>query len=179
MGISGLWGAVPWLWLLEKGNVAAAADIVGCDIVGMSLQWMSLQSVAQLDQADLDGCLCADCAVLCCAMLFCAIFFCSMLCFSVLCCVFLFCAVPCCVFLCCSLLAGAACSSRQLWHLPAVSGWKQGAAHTLWFSLPHPQRGAVPARAFIPGRPTAPAAVWRRRQAGTLVSFQFYPWPHI
>lgn len=40
-----------------------------------------------------------------------SVFFCSVLCFSVLC------------------WQGLPRSSRQLWHLPAGSGWKQGAAH--------------------------------------------------
>lgn len=125
------------------------------------------------------------CAVLFCSVLcFCAVPFCSVLCFSVPFCSVLYCvSVPCCVFLCravffCALLAGAApllpaalAPASRLW-------WKQGAAH-LVVQRSHPQRQALPAQAFIPGRPAVPAAVWRRQQAGTLVSFQFYPCPHI
>lgn len=135
----------------------------------------------------------AGCTVLCCAVLFCSVLCFSVLFYSVLCYVFLCCSVLCCgVFLCCSVLCFSAlccavlcCAGRGCPAPPGSFGTCQPALggsreqHTLWFSVPHPHRQAVPAQAFIPGRPTAPAAVWRRQQAGALVSFQFYPWPHI
>lgn len=104
--------------------------------------------------------------MLCCAVLFCSVLCFSVLFYSVLCYVFLCCSVLCCgVFLCCSVLCfsalccavlcfSALCcavlcwqglprSSRQLWHLPAGSGWKQGAAHLVVQRSPSAQTGCA------------------------------------
>lgn len=94
--------------------------------------------------------------MLCCAVLFCSVLCFSVLFYSVLCYVFLCCSVLCCgVFLCCAVLCfSALCcavlcwqglprSSQQLWHLPAGSGWKQGAAHLVVQRSPSAQTGCA------------------------------------
>lgn len=102
-------GAAPWLWLLEKGRVAAGAGTLwDVAAVGDTSPWPSWTRLTWVGAC---GSVCG-CAVLCfsvlcfCAMLFysvlcfCSVLCCSVLCFSLLCCSVFLCSA---IFLCCAM----------------------------------------------------------------------------